>query len=145
MSEALSPTPPTITVLRPEPEVALVVLQGEHDLASTPDLEKTLDDALTNCSHLIVDLSTTEFIDSTTIRALVDAKKHADNTDHAFNVVLATTPIVERALEITNVLPILNRVTSLEQALTARGSVRQACLREIAALTSADDRCPMLS
>jgi anti-sigma B factor antagonist len=119
MSEALSPNPPSITVLRPEPEVALVVLEGEHDLATAPDLEKTLDDALGNCSHLIVDLSTTEFIDSTTIRTLVNAKQHADNTDRAFNVVLHTTPIVELALEISGVLPSLNRVRSLEQALTA--------------------------
>jgi anti-sigma B factor antagonist len=119
----MSQTPPfplsRVEVLRPEPEVALIVLEGEHDLASAPDLAQTLRDALGNCSHLIVDLSTCEFIDSSTILALVKAKKHADSVNCDFNLVLGTAPIVERALQISKVLPGLNRVTSIEQARAA--------------------------
>jgi anti-anti-sigma factor len=123
MIETPLPHPPSVEVRRPEPGVALIVLEGEQDLASAGVLEQTLENALADCSHLIVDLSATGFIDSSTIRILVSAKKHADNADRAFNIVLGTAPIVERALEISNVLPSLNRVGSLEQALTAR-SVR---------------------
>jgi anti-sigma B factor antagonist len=120
MSKTSPPSPPSVEVLRPQPQVALIVLNGEHDLASAPKLAQTLDDAVASSSHLIVDLSTTEFIDSSTILVLVKAKSHADNADCAFNLVLGTTPIVERALEISNVLPSLNRVTSTEHALAAR-------------------------
>ena len=73
--------------------------------------------ALDRCTQLIVDLSSAEFIDSSTITALVNAKKHADQVGCKFNLVLASTPIVERALEITGVLPGLNRVATVEQAL----------------------------
>ena len=110
-------SPPTIELRRPRPDTVLVVLSGEHDLNSAAELGKTLTLALDRCTHLIVDLSSAEFVDSSTITALVNAKKHADHAGCEFNLVLASTPIVERALEITGVLPGLNRVATLEQAL----------------------------
>ena len=108
---------PTIDVRRPRPDTALIVVSGEHDLSSATELGNELSLALDRCSHLIVDLSSAEFVDSTTITALVNAKKHADHVGCRFNLVLASTPIVERALEITGVLPSLNRVKTVEQAL----------------------------
>jgi anti-anti-sigma factor len=108
---------PTIEVRRPRPDTALVALSGEHDLSSAAELGETLSLALECCTHLIVDLSCAEFIDSSTINALVNAKKYADNRECRFNLILATTPIVERALEITGFLPGLNRVATIEQAL----------------------------
>jgi anti-anti-sigma factor len=113
-----SSSAPTIEIRRPRPDTALVVLSGEHDLNSAAELGKTLNLALDRCNHLIVDLSCAEFVDSSTINALINAKKHADDRECKFNLVLASTPIVERALEITGVLPSLNRVATIEQALT---------------------------
>jgi anti-anti-sigma factor len=107
----------TTDVRSPRPGLAQIVLGGKHDLSSAPQLYNTLNEALTNCTHLIVDLSSAEFIDSSTIRVLVNAKKAASERDCPFNLVLSTTPIVERVLEITNVLDYLNRVHSLEEAL----------------------------
>ena len=109
---------PAIEVLWPRPDSAVVVLSGEHDLASAADLNETLAETLANCEHLIVDLSSATFIDSSTIMTLVSAKRHADQADRKFNLVLASTPIVERVLEITRVLPVLNRVKTLEEALS---------------------------
>jgi anti-anti-sigma factor len=108
---------PTIEVRWPRPDTALVVLSGEHDLATAAELGNTLSLALDRCTHLIVDLSCTEFVDSSTIAAVVNAKKHADDRGRKFNLVLASTPIVERALTVTGVLPGLNRVGTVEQAL----------------------------
>jgi hypothetical protein len=48
---------------------------------------------------------------------LVNAQKAATERDCPFNLVLSTTPIVERALEITGVLETLNRVHAREEAL----------------------------
>jgi anti-anti-sigma factor len=114
---ALSDTEPTIDVRRPKPHVALVVLGGEHDLASAPLVEHETEEALRTCSHLIVDLSPVQFIDSSIINLLVQLKKDADAKDCRFNLVLATTPGVERALEICGVLPALNRVKTVDEAL----------------------------
>lgn len=112
---------PTIEVLRPEPGATLVILSGEHDYATSDELRQTLTRALDSSGqgHLIIDLSSADFVDSSTISALVFAKKHADEAGCKFNVVLATTPIVERALEITGVLPGLNRVETVDEALAS--------------------------
>ena len=79
---------------------------------------QTLSQQLAFCNHLIVDISDTEFIDSSTIAVLVNAKQHADLDGCKFSLVLGTAPIVERALEITGVLPTLNRFHSLDEALS---------------------------
>jgi anti-anti-sigma factor len=116
MSELLSHKP-TVEVRWPRPDTALVVLGGEHDLATTTNLAETLDELLSSCAHLIVDLSTTDFIDSSAIRVLVNTKTSADERGRRYNLVLGSTPIVERALELTGVLSTLNRVRSVEEAL----------------------------
>ncbi len=109
--------PPTIDVRLPAPGVAQVVLGGEHDLGSADRLSTVLTDTLEGCSHLVVDLGTTEFIDSSTIRVLIATKGRADASGRRFNLLLGTAPIVERILEITGVLTALNRVHTLDEAL----------------------------
>jgi anti-sigma B factor antagonist len=111
---------PTVEVRRPRAGVAHVVLGGEHDVSSAGDLKTTLDAALDGSSHLVVDLSAVEFIDSTTMRVLVGAKQAADEHERRFNLVLGgAAPGVQNALEITGVLALLNEVDTLEQALEA--------------------------
>ena len=112
---------PTIDVRAPRSGVVEVVLGGEHDLSSTEQLEETLTQALATCSHLVVDVSEAEFIDSTTIAVLVHAKSAAYDNDRRFNLVLNSTPIVERVLEITGVLETLNRVHTIDEALASPG------------------------
>ena len=107
----------TTEVRSPQPGVAQIVLGGQHDLSTAVQLEETFDQALASCSHLIVDASSVEFIDASTITALLNAQKAATDRDCRFNLVLSTTPLVERVLEITGVLETLNRVRSLEEAL----------------------------
>jgi anti-anti-sigma regulatory factor len=59
----LRPSEATIEVRRPRPDAAVVVVSGEHDLTSAAQLNETLTTALTDCTHLIVDLSFAAFID----------------------------------------------------------------------------------
>jgi anti-sigma B factor antagonist len=106
---------PTIEIRRPRPDAALIVLGGEHDLGSAPDVQQTLDAAA--CDHVIVDVSAAEFVDSTIIAVLLRAKARAVEADQRFNVVLGTAPVVERALELSGVIPLLNVVASVEDAL----------------------------
>jgi anti-anti-sigma factor len=113
----LRDTEPTIDVLRPKPHIALVVLGGEHDLDSAPLVERATEEALLTCSHLIIDISPVQFIDSSIINLLVQLKKDADAKDCRFNLVMGTAPGVERTLEICGVLPGLNRVRTVDTAL----------------------------
>jgi anti-anti-sigma factor len=110
---------PTIEVRSPQPHAALVVLGGEHDLYSANELQQTFDQSLAVCDHLIVDLSTAEFIDSTIIGVLTQTMKNASEMDRKFSVVLGTAPAVERILEVTGVLPLLNVVPTVERALAS--------------------------
>jgi anti-anti-sigma factor len=114
------PTPPAIEVRWARPDVAQVVLTGEHDLSTADRLSAVLTKTLDECFHLIVDLSTTEFIDSTTIRVLIATKSTADASERRFNLLLGTTPVVERALEIAGVLTALNRVDTLDEIPSTR-------------------------
>ena len=115
--ERSGPKPTTMDVRWPQPGIAVLTLGGEHDLESADRLNGVLTQTLGVCTHLVVDLTTTEFIDSTTIHALISTKKRADATDRRFTLLLGTKPIVERALEITGMLTTLNRVHTLEKAL----------------------------
>lgn len=119
-NQPASVKPITTDVRWPRAGVAQVVLSGEHDLGTADQLNTDLTRTLERCTHLIVDLSSTEFIDSSTIRVLVATKRRADASHRRFNLLLGTTPIVECALEITGVLAILNRVHALEEALAGR-------------------------
>ena len=110
---------PTIEVRTPQPNAALVVLAGEHDLHSANEVQQTFDQSLAACDHLIVDLSTAEFIDSTIVGVLLQTKNKAAELDRRFTVVLATAPAVERILEVTGVVRLLNVVPTVEQALAA--------------------------
>lgn len=119
MSDSPSFHEPTIEVRSPQPHAALVVLGGEHDLYSADELQHTFNQSLARCEHLIVDLSATEFIDSTTIGVLLKTREHAAELGRKFSVVLGTAPTVERTLEVSGVLPLLNVVPTVERALDA--------------------------
>lgn len=110
---------PTIEVRSPQPGAVVVILGGEHDLYSADRLRQTFDDLLFGNERLIVDLSNAEFIDSTIIGVLVQATNRADGRDRRFTVVLGTAPVVERILEITGVMTVLNVVPTVELALAA--------------------------
>jgi anti-anti-sigma factor len=122
MRHACSFSQPTIEVRFPQPHTALVVLRGEHDLSSVDELRRTIDQSFALCDHLIVDLSAVEFIDSTTIRALLETRQRAIELDCTFSIALGDEAIVQRVLEVSGVLPLLNVVPTVEQALDALAS-----------------------
>jgi anti-anti-sigma factor len=106
----------TIDIRAPRPGVAHVVLGGEHDFGSAKRLHNILNDVRATCSHLVVDLSSVEFIDSSTIHVLLRTKKAATEEDSRFNIMLSTNPLLESVLQITGLLETLNRVHSPEEA-----------------------------
>ena len=117
MSDGRASREPTIDVRLLQPHAELVVLGGEHDLSSAEALRQTFHQSLGRCDHLIVDLSAVEFIDSTTIRVLMETRGHAIERDRKLSVVLGTAAIVERVLEISGILKLVNVVPNVERAL----------------------------
>jgi len=116
-TDTYSTDEPTVDLRWPRPETALIVLGGEHDLATAPRLQETVDEALASCRNLIVDISDATFIDSSTIATFVRAKDRAERSGGRFNLVLGTAAIVERALEVSGVIPVLRVVPTVDVAL----------------------------
>jgi anti-anti-sigma factor len=54
-----------------EGEIVVLVLHGEHDLSTAPDVRAAVDEALASGRDVVVDLARTEFIDSSILGVLV--------------------------------------------------------------------------
>ena len=66
----MSPDSPLDIRIESEPDLIVLLLRGEVDLGSTPELEAALNDAFASGKGVIVDISELRYMDSTGIRAL---------------------------------------------------------------------------
>jgi anti-anti-sigma factor len=93
--------------------VARVVVQGELDLGTVPILDGHLSSLEQDgVKAIILDLRDLSFIDSTGLRALLDASSRAANDGHRLAIVGAPDP-ARRLLEITGTERILNQPEGL--------------------------------
>ncbi len=113
---------PTTEILWPHDGIAVVALGGEHDFDSAQTLERLVIEALVASDHMVIDLTAAQFIDSSTIAVLVRARRRADEQGARFGVVIGTSSLVLRGLEVSGVLPTLNGVSTLDEALVAEPS-----------------------
>jgi len=102
--------PPPIEILfsplAPAGFAAIVVLCGEHDLASAVDLQDALDSIHGNA---VVDLSACEFIDSTIIGVLVRDQLTRLREGHRLELLVPTeNQSVSRTLEVSGIAEIVN-------------------------------------
>ena len=96
----------------------LVTLQGEHDLSTAPVLRDQLEAVLRTGTAVVVDLSTTPFIDSSIIAALVDANQRTEASDEKrFGLVVAPETQPERLLGLVGLLRVMDVYRSVEAAL----------------------------
>jgi anti-sigma B factor antagonist len=104
---------------RPSSATALLILHGEADLHSAPELRErlraTIDDGAAN---VVLDLSDSTFVDSTSLGVLLGGMKRLRERDGQIHLVVPR-PDVRRIFEIT----LLDRIFPLhetrEQALAA--------------------------
>ena len=94
-------------VERPEPGAAVVVLLGEHDLATAHDLRRLLDGLREEKVGVVVDLSEAQFVDSSILHQLVAAHQEATKLGTGFVLQLGTTSIVRRVVEISGLNKLL--------------------------------------
>jgi anti-anti-sigma factor len=98
---------PEVRVARLPGEIAVISLLGEHDIATAWEVRNALAFALEQGTHVVVDLSETEFIDSTIIHVLFESKQLAQEHGRRVSLQLPADARVRRALEITGMLDVL--------------------------------------
>jgi anti-anti-sigma factor len=118
-------TSPDVEVLRPRAGAAVVVLTGEHDLATRDGLHEVVFSLLETQELVVADLSTVQFVDSSTLGVLVSAERQASAAGKQFRLQLGTEPIVRRILEISGLLSILDCYPTRDEALAGPGPEKQ--------------------
>ena len=90
---------------------AVVVIRGELDLATAPELEAAIQGRLDEGQDVVVDLRELEFMDSTGLLVLVSAHARVEGTEQRFLIVrpLPGAPI-ERILAVAGVEQVLDLV-----------------------------------
>jgi anti-sigma B factor antagonist len=100
-------------------DVVVVVVAGELDMATAPQLQDQITDLLDNGrSRLVFDLADVSFCDSTGLSVFVRAK---NNTDDAGGTVRLAAPQrgVLRILEVSGLVEVLETYPSVDEALAA--------------------------
>jgi anti-anti-sigma factor len=121
---------PEVTVARLPGEIAVISLLGEHDLATAWEVRNALAFALEQGTHVVVDLSETEFIDSSIIHVLYDSEQLASEHGRRLSLQLRAHAGVEGVLGISGVLESVPAYATRAEAIEA---VRQTPDRSSAA------------
>jgi anti-sigma B factor antagonist len=102
-----SPMPGQLIVQsRMDGDSLLLSLQGELDLTSAPSFEREIHDAeASTAGRIVLDLSQLDFMDSTGLRALLQARERANASDR--ELALRRGPRqVQRVLELTKTVDV---------------------------------------
>lgn len=99
---------------------------GELDQGTAPELRTALTNAVAgDGSGVLVDLSDCDFIDSTGLSLLVEAKRRLGDDSRAFGVCCADAD-VRRLLELTGIDEVVGLFASRDEAVTALSGSRSA-------------------
>jgi anti-sigma B factor antagonist len=112
--------PPTFEVEREEGEAADVVvlrLLGEHDLGSADDLNRRLRVLARLGERVVVDISQTDFLDSTIIHSLLDADRRLQEDGRRLVLRYGTTSVVRRVVEISGLLNFIPHAERRDEAI----------------------------
>jgi anti-sigma B factor antagonist len=95
----------------------VVRLDGEHDLATSPELVEAMAEATLPQARVVVDLSGATFIDSTVLRAITAGAKESD----AFAIVAPQGTPPRRLLDLTGLTGVYAVAEDLDAALERVG------------------------
>ncbi len=80
----------------------MLIISGEHDLSTAPNLRRRLDGLLDEGTATVVDLSPATFIDSSILGVILDGRRRAAEADIGYAVVHSNgADAVDRVLEVT--------------------------------------------
>lgn len=109
--------PGNLRVERPHAGAAVVVFDGEHDLATAADVRALLEALIQENELVVADFSVAEFVDSSTIATLLTCHQTAVARGSTFRLQLGTACIVDKAFEVTGVLNVVECLATREEAL----------------------------
>jgi anti-sigma B factor antagonist len=110
----------TVKTKQEADRIVCLEVAGELDQATAPDLGRALDGAIGNGdAGILVDLTNCEFIDSTGLGLLVDARERTISTDGRLFAICCPNDQVRRLLEITGVGDAIGVVGTREDALAS--------------------------
>jgi anti-anti-sigma factor len=93
---------------------AVVIIRGELDLATAPDLEATLSELLDAGQDVVVDLRELAFLDSTGLRVLVAADARVEGREQQFLIVRPRPgATIEKILAISGVESVLDLIDDI--------------------------------
>jgi anti-sigma B factor antagonist len=105
--------------------VDIIVLSGEHDLGTVPQVREALGTAAAAGKAVVVDLCSATFVDSSILGALLEARRTAMESDRGFTVACSgDAEPVRRVLEVTGLadeLPVHPTREAAVAALDAQG------------------------
>jgi anti-sigma B factor antagonist len=103
-----------------EPGVAIVSLEGEHELYSATKLQRRLHELIGQDAGIVVDLSSATFLDSSIVSVLLQIRDEARAAGVPFSIVIddATGESVRRMFKVTGLSAILPIVDSRAAALS---------------------------
>ena len=105
-----------VVAVETAPEGAVVaIVEGELDLATSPDLERALEQARPE-GRLVIDLTACTFLDSSAIRVLA-ARAHSASGAGGSVAVVATHAGIRRVLEIAAIDTVIDLHETRESAL----------------------------
>ena len=101
--------------------VAVVVVEGEHDVYTAPSLNDQLTALLDERVPFVIDLTNTTFVDSSVLRVLLEAKRRAEERGLGFAIALGEDESgpVRRVLDITGLVPVLPVHSGRDAAIVA--------------------------
>ncbi len=96
----------------------LVTLQGEHDVSTAQAVRDQLEAVFRTGTAVVVDLSTTPFIDSSILAVLLDANRVTESSDEKrFGLVVAEGSPPERLLRLVGMMRHFDVFRTVEDAL----------------------------
>jgi anti-anti-sigma factor len=110
----------TVAVERLAGRVSVVVMEGEHDIGTQPELTRALDRATERATHssVLVDLTRCDFIDSTVIAALIKAAQlQQARGEQLVLVIPSETRMVYRVTQVSGIAAVLPIFESRAAAL----------------------------
>lgn len=117
-----------IGVERVDDSLAIVAVEGEHDLSTAPELREHLQVLIRADASVVVDLSLATFVDSSVLAALIEASQNGDQRGVGFSVALPADAAtgVRRVIEVTGLGEVLALRESTDSAvMAARGERSQ--------------------
>jgi anti-sigma B factor antagonist len=94
----------------------VVEVDGDVDLGTSPDLRRTLFDALPTVGTLALNLGAIRYIDSSGIATLIEVLKRSQQLGKAF-VLFGLSPAVQEVFRLTHVIRVFQVFQTEQEAL----------------------------